>query len=136
MSAKTGVFALIAGLGTFFGVGMTVAGLTEHWVNYSLLLGLFAGTAASLAVTASVSVALADDVPAQKRRIAGIIAGFGGGLVVGLLGAAWLEGIGPVASMGIGFVTGCLVAVGVGMVGPFSSDTPQESTDDDRDARD
>ncbi|OVE86139.1 hypothetical protein [Natronolimnobius baerhuensis] len=136
MSAKAGAFALIAGLVTFFGVGLTVTGLTEHWVNYSLLLGLFAGTAASLAVTTSVSVVLGEDVPAQKRRIAGIIAGFGGGLVVGLLGAAWLEGIGPVASMGIGFATGCLVAVGVGLIDPFGSDTPRESTDDDRDARD
>ncbi|RQG93176.1 hypothetical protein EA462_02950 [Natrarchaeobius halalkaliphilus] len=120
MSVKTGTIALVAGLAAFFGVGIGVTAITEHWIDFPLLLGLLAGTLSGLVATIAVTVGLESDVSAGRRRTAGIVTGFGGGFVCGLLIGAAAEPIGTVGSIGVGAGVGLLVAGGYA-VSPFGS---------------
>ena len=119
MSVKTGAMALASGLATFFGVGIGVTAVTEHWIDFPLLLGLFAGTLAGLAVTTGVSMGLTEDVSAGRRRIGGAVVGFGVGCVVALVAAARVDALGSAGSIGTGFLGGVLVAAGVYAIDPF-----------------
>ena len=119
MSVKTGALALVSGLATFFGVGIGVTAVTEHWIDFPLLLGLFAGTLAGLAATAGVSVGLTEGLSAGRRRIGGAVVGFGAGCVVALVAAASVDAVGSAGSVGIGFVGGVFAAAGVYAIDPL-----------------
>ncbi|RKD97531.1 hypothetical protein [Halopiger aswanensis] len=124
MSLKTGVFALVAGIAAFFGVGIGVTAITAHWIEFSVFLGLLTGTIAGAVVTIAVSVGFVDDVPDGRQRIGGTAIGFGVGFVAGIVGGAALEPIGTVSSLGVGLLLGVLVAVGVWRYTARSAATP------------
>lgn len=128
MSLKAGAIALGAGLAAFFGVGIGVTAVTEHWIDFPVLLGLLTGSIAGLAISAGSAVTLNDDATGGERRLAGTVVGFGVGFVTATVAAASLDAVGSVASIGVGFVGGVLVAVGsykFTPTGSADSETPE-----------
>ncbi|GAB3665294.1 hypothetical protein [Halopiger thermotolerans] len=113
MSLRTGALALVAGIASFFVVGIGVTAITVHWIEFAIFLGLLTGTVAGAVATIAVSVGLGDDVPEGRGRVGGTAIGFGVGFVGGIVGGAALEPVGTVSSLGVGLLLGILVAVGV-----------------------
>lgn len=112
MSLKSVSVALSSGIAAFLVVGVAVAELAHPWIEFSLLLGIPAGLATGAFTAAGVYLGLADDAPADRRRIAGSFAAFGVGFSLALVVLGWVVNVG----VGTAIVSSVVVALAVAVV--------------------
>lgn len=111
MNFKSLALAFAAGITTFLVVGIVVTELAQPSIEFSLFLGIPAGLGAGAFVTAIVYRSLADDAPAERRRIAFAVATFGLVFLLVLVAVATLLDLGTVVSLIVAAVVGILASV-------------------------
>lgn len=107
MNLRSLALAVVAGLASFLVVGLAVTVVAERWIEFSLFVGLPAGLVAGAVAAAAVYLGLADDGPAERRRVA---------TSVGLFGVGFLATLVVLALAGQGLVVATVVGVAVGLV--------------------
>lgn len=113
MTVRSLLVALAAGVAAFIVVGAAVSEYTLRWIEFSVFVGIPAGLAAGAFVAAGVYLGLADDAPAQRRRVASAFGGFGVAFVVLLVGLAAGLGLGTVQSMVVAAVAAAVIGGGL-----------------------
>lgn len=111
MQLKSLVLALVAGLAAFLVVGVAVTELVQSWIEFSLFLGIPAGLGAGAFVAALVYLWLADDVPAQRQRVAITFASFGVAFLVILLAISIVLDMGTTLTLIVATVVGIMAAI-------------------------
>jgi hypothetical protein len=111
MTLKSLGYALVAGIAAFLVVGVTVTELAAARIEFSLFVGLPAGIVVGAAVAAAVAYGLRGEPTSRQHRLAGAVAGFGGGFLAALVVLSGLVGLGVVLSMGLGVVIGLMAAI-------------------------
>lgn len=111
MNAKSLLLALAAGAAAFLVVGVAVTELAQPWIEFSLFLGLPAGLGAGAFVAALVYLWRAEDVPANRQRVATALAGFGVVFLIVLLLVSVVVEVGAVLALVAAAVAGLLAAI-------------------------
>ena len=111
MDLKSVVLAAVAGVAAFVVVGVATTELVAPWIEFSVFVGIPAGVVAGTVATVGVYLGLADDAPAQRRRVAVSVAGFGVVFLTVLFAGAGVFEMGVLAALGLGAVLGVAAAV-------------------------
>lgn len=110
MNLKSLGLALAAGIATFLIVTVAVTELLAPRIYFSIFVGIPAGLLAGAAAAALVALGVADDAPAQRRRLARSFAAFAA-VFLGVLVVGGLTTVGVVILIVAGVLLGTLVAV-------------------------
>ena len=118
MNLKSVSLALLSGIAAFLITGVAVTEFAQTWIEFSLLLGIPAGLATGALTAIGVYLGLADDAPANRRRIAGSLAAFGGGFTIALVVLGWIVNIGVTTAIVSSVIVGLAVAAVAYIRGP------------------